>query len=73
MSGHFVMTSPDYPSDIDCLAEVMTQVDTLRHPIVLQEAANPNTVKVVLANGGDALSFSRAPISSPILKTLGHF
>jgi CMP-2-keto-3-deoxyoctulosonic acid synthetase len=73
MSWHCLMTSPDHPSDIDCQAEVMTQVDTLLHPIALEEAANPNTVKVALANCCDALSFSRAPISSPILKTLGHF
>jgi 3-deoxy-manno-octulosonate cytidylyltransferase (CMP-KDO synthetase) len=55
------------PSLIACTAEQLAtsgaEIATLAHP--LGEAAdffNPNIVKVVLAAGGDALYFSRAPI-----------
>lgn len=41
------------------------QVGTLCHPISAEEAVDPNCVKVVLAAGGDALYFSRAPIPYP--------
>ena len=44
MSGHSTMTLPEHPSGTYCLAEVMTQVDTLRHPIAVEKATNPNTV-----------------------------
>lgn len=55
------------PDDIAKLAAGMwtdpsVQVGTLCHSIPAEEAANPNTVKVVLATNGDALYFSRAPI-----------
>ncbi len=58
------------PGDIAALAEGMwadpsAQVGTLCHPISTEEAANPNTVKVVLAANGDALYFSRSPIPYP--------
>jgi 3-deoxy-manno-octulosonate cytidylyltransferase (CMP-KDO synthetase) len=58
------------PGDIAMLAEGMLaddslQVGTLYHPISSEEANNPNTVKVVLADNGDALYFSRAPIPYP--------
>jgi 3-deoxy-manno-octulosonate cytidylyltransferase (CMP-KDO synthetase) len=58
------------PGDIARLAVGMwadpaVQVGTLCHPISAGEAADPNTVKVVLATNGDALYFSRAPIPYP--------
>lgn len=58
------------PSDISRLIEGMrsdpaVQVGTLCHRLPLDEAANPNTVKVVVADNGDALYFSRAPIPYP--------
>ena len=58
------------PEDIAKLAAGMwadasVQVGTLCHAIPADEAANPNTVKVVLATNGDALYFSRAPIPYP--------
>jgi 3-deoxy-manno-octulosonate cytidylyltransferase (CMP-KDO synthetase) len=58
------------PHDIALLADGMwadagVQVGTLCHPIDAREAANPNTVKVVLATNGDALYFSRSPIPYP--------
>lgn len=58
------------PGDIATLAAGMwadsaVQVGTLCHAIPANEAANPNTVKVVLATSGDALYFSRAPIPYP--------
>lgn len=58
------------PADIAALAAGMwadpsVQVGTLCHAIPPEEAANPNTVKVVLATNGDALYFSRAPIPYP--------
>jgi len=55
------------PKDIAVLIEGMlnddkVQVGTLCHPIDAEESKNPNTVKVVLGNDGNALYFSRAPI-----------
>lgn len=55
------------PADIEKLAAGMradgsVQIGTLCHMISAQEAKNPHAVKVVLANNGDALYFSRAPI-----------
>lgn len=46
-------------------ADAAVQVGTLCHPLPAAEAGNPNTVKVVLADNGDALYFSRAPIPFP--------
>lgn len=46
-------------------ADASVQVGTLCHPLPAHEAGNPNTVKVVLADNGDALYFSRAPIPFP--------
>lgn len=58
------------PGDIAALAagmwaDPLVQVGTLCHAIPSQEAANPNTVKVVLATNGDALYFSRSVIPYP--------
>lgn len=58
------------PGDIATLAEGMladssVQVGTLCHPIDASEATNPNTVKAVLANNGNALYFSRSPVPYP--------
>jgi 3-deoxy-manno-octulosonate cytidylyltransferase (CMP-KDO synthetase) len=58
------------PGDIARLVDGLAadpgvQVGTLCHPLPAQEAANPNTVKVVVADNGDALYFSRAPIPYP--------
>ncbi len=58
------------PADIESLAAGMladnqVSVGTLCHPIDQDEARNPNTVKVVLANNGNALYFSRSPIPYP--------
>jgi 3-deoxy-D-manno-octulosonate cytidylyltransferase len=58
------------PADITKLAACMeaddsVQVGTLCHPLLPEEAINPNAVKVVLATNGDALYFSRAPIPFP--------
>ncbi|HEN8707037.1 TPA: 3-deoxy-manno-octulosonate cytidylyltransferase [Pseudomonas putida] len=55
------------PLDIEQLVNGMlvardVQIGTLCHPIDAIEARNPNTVKVILANNGDALYFSRSPI-----------
>ncbi|WP_332813505.1 3-deoxy-manno-octulosonate cytidylyltransferase [Ramlibacter sp.] len=55
------------PADIETLvdglaADPSLQVGTLCHPIGRAEAGNPNSVKVVLADSGDALYFSRAAI-----------
>ncbi|MGO3742937.1 3-deoxy-manno-octulosonate cytidylyltransferase [Kerstersia sp.] len=55
------------PGDIEVLAEGMRAdpaiaVATLCHPISAEEAQDPNQVKVVLAENGDALYFSRARI-----------
>lgn len=44
------------------LADASIQVGTLCHPIEASEAANPNIVKVVVANNGNALYFSRSLI-----------
>jgi 3-deoxy-manno-octulosonate cytidylyltransferase (CMP-KDO synthetase) len=58
------------PGDIEALAMGMladssVNIGTLCHPIDSHEAANPNTVKVVLAANGNALYFSRSPIPYP--------
>jgi 3-deoxy-manno-octulosonate cytidylyltransferase (CMP-KDO synthetase) len=58
------------PADIDALIEgmqlnPMLQVGTLCHPISAEEAADPNTVKIVMADNGDALYFSRSLIPYP--------
>lgn len=58
------------PEDIEKLASGMiadgsVSVGTLCHHINAQEACNPNTVKVVLAENGNALYFSRSPIPYP--------
>jgi len=43
-------------------ADSSIDVGTLCHPLPANEASNPNSVKVVLANNSDALYFSRSPI-----------
>lgn len=58
------------PKDIEALAAGMLEdgsinVGTLCHPIEKDEASNPNTVKVVLSNNGNALYFSRSTIPFP--------
>ncbi|MCX2708743.1 MULTISPECIES: 3-deoxy-manno-octulosonate cytidylyltransferase [Pseudomonas] len=58
------------PRDIETLAAGMlanseVNIGTLCHPIDSDEASNPNTVKVVLADNGNALYFSRSPIPYP--------
>ena len=58
------------PADIDLLIQGMladpsVHVGTLCHDIDAREALDPNTVKAVLADNGDALYFSRAPIPYP--------
>ncbi|MCE1058296.1 MULTISPECIES: 3-deoxy-manno-octulosonate cytidylyltransferase [Pseudomonas] len=58
------------PKDVDTLirgmiSDASVQVGTLCHPIDAREAASPNSVKVVLANSGNALYFSRSPIPYP--------
>lgn len=58
------------PEDVEQLAQGMladTTVDvgTLYHAIEDEEAQNPNAVKVVLGQEGNALYFSRSPIPYP--------
>lgn len=58
------------PTDIELLVRGMlddasVNIGTLCHTIDAQEADKPNTVKVVLANNGNALYFSRSPIPYP--------
>lgn len=58
------------PEDIELLVRGMLadpgiDIGTLCHPLPADEATNPNAVKVVLANNGDALYFSRSPIPYP--------
>lgn len=58
------------PADIELLISGMLtesgiDVGTLCHPMPADEAGNPNSVKVVLADNGDALYFSRSPIPFP--------
>lgn len=58
------------PADVQLLVNgILTDtgvaVGTLCHAVDAQEALNPNTVKVVLADNGDALYFSRSPIPYP--------
>ncbi len=55
------------PRLLDRLVEAMqadpsVEAATLAGPLAPDELANPNAVKVVMAAGGDALYFSRAPI-----------
>lgn len=47
------------------LADSEVAVGTLCHVLDAQEAHNPNAVKVVQADNGDALYFSRSPIPYP--------
>ncbi|CAK0765144.1 3-deoxy-manno-octulosonate cytidylyltransferase (CMP-KDO synthetase) [Gammaproteobacteria bacterium] len=47
------------------MADESVQVGTLYHACAIEEARNPNVVKVVLAANGDALYFSRALIPFP--------
>jgi len=58
------------PEDIEKLATGMlsdgeVSVGTLCHSIDARESTNPNCVKVVLAENGNALYFSRSPIPYP--------
>lgn len=58
------------PEDVQLLVAGMRSDDsvavgTLCHPLPAAEAGNPNAVKVVLADNGDALYFSRSPIPYP--------
>jgi 3-deoxy-manno-octulosonate cytidylyltransferase (CMP-KDO synthetase) len=63
--------------------DASVEAATLAGPLAPDEAADPNSVKVVLASGGDALYFSRAPIPwardgeadrcSPMLKHFGIY
>lgn len=58
------------PADIELLVAGMQadpgiDVGTLCHSLPADEASNPNSVKVVLANNGDALYFSRSLIPYP--------
>lgn len=58
------------PEDVEQLAQGMladmaVDVGTLYHAIEDEEAQNPNAVKVVLGQEGDALYFSRSPIPYP--------
>ena len=55
------------PEIIERLARVMLddpelQMGTLCYPISIEQAQNPNLVKVVRAHNGNALYFSRSPI-----------
>ena len=47
------------------LADPSLDVGTLFHSISVEEAHNPNAVKVVLGDKGNALYFSRSPIPFP--------
>jgi 3-deoxy-D-manno-octulosonate 8-phosphate phosphatase (KDO 8-P phosphatase) len=58
------------PEDIEALitgmlADESVAVGTLCHPVSALEAKDPNIVKVVIAENGNALYFSRAPIPYP--------
>jgi len=58
------------PEDVETLitgmlADESVAVGTLYHRISALEAKDPNVVKVVLAESGNALYFSRAPIPHP--------
>lgn len=58
------------PADLEKLIALMMRPDapdvgTLCHPIGIEEARDPNYVKVVLRENGDALYFSRALIPYP--------
>lgn len=57
-------------ADIQLIIDAMIsnsdiQVATLCHPIGAAESLNPNTVKLVADQNGDALYFSRSPIPYP--------
>ena len=58
------------PSSIEKLAQAMVdepslQMGTLCYPVSLEQAQNPNLVKVVRSHNGNALYFSRSPIPFP--------
>ncbi|WP_188709625.1 3-deoxy-manno-octulosonate cytidylyltransferase [Polaromonas eurypsychrophila] len=58
------------PEDVALLvagmqADPSIDVGTLCHPLPANEASNPNSVKVVLANNSNAIYFSRSPIPYP--------
>ncbi|MBE9607846.1 3-deoxy-manno-octulosonate cytidylyltransferase [Chitinilyticum piscinae] len=58
------------PEDLQALVDMMcshpeVDVGSLYHPVSADESRNPNTVKVVLNNNGNALYFSRSPIPYP--------
>lgn len=58
------------PGDLEQLIALMSSPDapdvgTLCHPITMREALDPNCVKVVLRDNGDALYFSRSLIPHP--------
>ena len=58
------------PSSIEKLAQAMVdepslQMGTLCYPVSVEQAQNPNLVKVVRAHNGNALYFSRSPIPFP--------
>lgn len=58
------------PEDVSILSSQMAsdssiKIGTLCHSISAEEAANPNNVKIVLSDNGDALYFSRCPIPYP--------
>ena len=45
-----------------CLDDATVMMSTLRTPLAPADASNPNVVKVVVAQNGDALYFSRASV-----------
>ena len=58
------------PSSIEKLAQAMVdepslQMGTLCYPVSVEQAQNPNLVKVVRSHNGNALYFSRSPIPFP--------
>ena len=55
------------------VADVSVAVGTLCHSIEAAEALNPNIVKVVLADNGDALYFSRSPVPYPRDEEEAHY
>jgi len=76
------------PAVLDRLVEAMEadpslEAATVAGPLAPQEYADPNSVKVAMAAGGDALYFSRAPIPwardgeasrrAPLLKHFGIY
>lgn len=66
------------PDDISTLvkgmqADKQVEVGTLYHHLPVDEASNPNAVKVVLADNGNALYFSRSPIPYPRDEHHAHY